>query len=129
MNKKLYTEILGVSFLIAVLHSVALNLFLYWTTSWFDILMHFLGGFVIGLITFLFFNRIGIWRKIKQKPVKIILLLLCVLFVGLTWELWEIFAGMTDVLEDVVDTIVDVIMDAIGGVAAYLYLIKRNYEE
>jgi hypothetical protein len=120
-KRPLLKEIFFLSIVIAVLHYIALTLFFYWTVSWFDIFMHLLGGFIIGLIAvFILLNnfRIGI---LEDKKVTLVLVLSFVMIVGLGWELWELFFGLTNILEDKVDTIVDLIMDFIGGYFAFLY--------
>jgi len=47
--------------------------------------------------------------------------ILAVVAIGLSWELWELFVGFTDVLSDRTDTIIDLIMDLIGGTSAIIY--------
>lgn len=126
LKKPLLIEIFIASAAVAVLHKIALTLFLYWTTPWFDILMHFLGGFTIGLIAgFAFF--ISGFVKIPRDHLlnAFIIIIGTVLIVGLVWELWEVFVGFTDVLNDEVDTIMDVVMDLIGASVAFLYIKKK----
>ncbi len=120
-KRPLLKEIFFLSIIIAVLHYAALTLFFYWTVSWFDIFMHLLGGFIIGLIAvFILLNnfRMGI---LEDKKVTLILVLSFVIIIGLGWELWELFFGFTNILEDRVDTLIDVTMDFIGGYFAFLY--------
>lgn len=120
-KRPLLKEIFFLSIIIAALHYIALTLFFYWTVSWFDIFMHLLGGFIIGLIAiFILLNnfRIGI---LEDKKVTLILVLSFVLIIGLGWELWELFFGLTNILEDKLDTVIDLIMDFIGGYFAFLY--------
>lgn len=128
-KKPLLKEIFGLSILVAGLHYMALKLFLYWTTPWFDIVMHFLGGFLIGIIILcILINFIGV-AFLNNKKVLFILTLSGVLVVGLGWELWEIFLGWTDVLEDQFDTILDVVMDSIGAFLAFIYSKKHIWEQ
>lgn len=121
-RKPLFWEILGVIILIGVLHKVALSLYLYWTTSWYDIMMHLLGGFWIGIVVIYIFFVSGYFSLPKENRLLVFLFTLsAVLVVGLGWELWELFARLTDVFEDKVDTIMDVIVDFIGGALAFIY--------
>jgi hypothetical protein len=130
LKKPLLLELLIASALVAILHYLALVLFLYWTTPWFDILMHFLGGGVIGLlVVFIFFTSGYIKYPNDHWVVVLSVTLGGVLIIGLTWELWEIFVGFTDVLSDLGDTILDVIMDLLGGGVAYLYSKKALWQE
>jgi peptidoglycan/LPS O-acetylase OafA/YrhL len=117
----LVKEFLGVGVLVLAMHILALKLFLYWTTDWYDIVMHALGGFLIGLIVIAFIRRAHISKEILNKNLLFLSVILAVLVIALSWELWEIFIGWTDVLKDGGDTILDVIMGLIGGVVAILY--------
>lgn len=123
-SKKLYLyELLLVSILVSVLHFIALKFYLYWSTNWFDVLMHFLGGLVIGLIALYLIYSFSISREYSEKHgfITIVHILSLVLVVGLMWELWELFMGFSLVLEDLSDTILDLIMDTLGGLFAFLY--------
>jgi VanZ family protein len=121
MRLILVKEIFTTGILVLGLHLLALRFFLYWTTSWFDLLTHFLGGFLIALIMFSFMNRIQRSEEKVNDKLLIASVVLAVLVVGLSWELWELFTGLSDVIEDKVDAIVDLIMDLIGSVVAVLY--------
>jgi len=122
----LHWEILIVSFLVATLHYVASVFSLYWTISWLDILMHFLGGFLIALISIYGLSKIG-WFEISKSNtfISIAAVLALTLIVGLSWELWELFAGFSDSLVDLMDTIFDIVMDMIGAIFAYVYNRKQ----
>jgi len=122
LQKPLLKEVLITGVLISLLHYAALTFHLYWTTMWFDVVMHFLGGFFIGLLA-LFTFYISEWVEFPRDHAASILAMTLgsVLLVGLGWELWEVFVGFTDALEDQVDTYVDLVMDTLGGIAAYLY--------
>lgn len=128
-KKPLIKEIFWLSSLVAILHYMALKLFLYWTVAWFDILMHILGGLVIGLIVlFILMNFVGI-AFLNNKKILLFLTISGVLVVGLGWELWEIFLGWTDVLADQVDTMIDIVMDTIGALFAFIYSKKYICEQ
>lgn len=116
----LIKEIIGLGILISLLNYLAIQLFLYWTTDWFDILMHFLGGLLIGLIVISVIKRFAEGDNLN-KNLLYLSVILGVLVVGLGWELWEIFVGFTDVITDQTDTILDLIMDLIGSIGAVFY--------
>jgi hypothetical protein len=125
-HKKLFREIFSLSIIIAGLHYYATINSLYWSIGWFDILMHFLGGLLMGLIAiFIFFISEKIDFPRNSRIVIFSVVMGFVLIVGLTWELWELFAGLSDVINDLGDTILDLIMDIIGGVIAYLLTVKK----
>lgn len=121
-TKPLFKEITVLAVMVAGLHLLALKLFLYWTTNWFDIPMHFLGGLLIGLIMVFVCYVSGYFNfPTTHRGSVFVVVLGGVLVVGLIWELWEIFVGFTDVIEDQADTILDLIMDILGGCAALAY--------
>lgn len=122
----LHWEILILSLSIAILHYIATIFSLYWTIPWLDIPMHLLGGFIIALISIYALSKIG-WFEINKSNTFISLaaVLALTLIVGLTWELWELFAGFSDRLVDLGDTILDIVMDIIGAISAYAYNRKQ----
>jgi hypothetical protein len=121
MNRPLIKEIFWLSLLISVMHYAALKFFYYWTISWYDILMHLMGGFLIALIAIYILINFFHSAILEDKKITAILILSFVLIVGLGWELWELFLGFTDVIADRFDTLIDILMDFIGGYFAFLY--------
>ena len=124
LHRPLLVDLLVSAVIVAGLHYAALTFSLYWTTDWFDILMHFLGGFVIGLgAIFVFFTSgyIAITQTVRHHRVAILIVVMSVLIVGLGWEVWELFVGFTDRFSELGDTILDVIMDTCGAFAAFYY--------
>ncbi|HMO78978.1 MAG TPA: hypothetical protein PJ997_02235 [Candidatus Paceibacterota bacterium] len=128
-HKTLFKEIFSLSIIVAVLHYVATIYSFYWSVDWFDIMMHFLGGLLMGLIAFwIFFTSEKINYPKDNSLVIFFTVVGFTLIIGLSWELWEIFVGFTDVDLDMGDTILDIIMDVIGAIAAYYYgLLKTNF--
>lgn len=114
-------EIFAVAISVLILHILALKFFLYWSTSWYDIGMHFLGGFLIGLLIISFIKRIHHGDEILNTKLLFISVISGVLVVALGWELWEIFVGFTNVLKDQADTVLDIIMGLTGGVVSGFY--------
>ena len=112
------------AFVIALLHYVAIEFSLYWSIPPLDILMHFLGGLFIGMLAaYVFFisNCIKITAGIRNRAASFLIIIFSVLVVGLAWELWELFVGLSDRLNDRADTIMDLVMDTLGGTVAFLY--------
>ncbi len=113
----LFTFLASAAVLIAVVHRLAFQFYLYWEYAWFDIPMHFLGGVVISLLFLVLllaspsFNR---WRSISFG-------LLFVFVIGILWELFEIVAGISPFEPGfVTDTIIDLCMDLAGGVVGFV---------
>jgi len=125
IKKPLLAESLVISGAILILHLLALNLFLYWTVEWFDILMHFLGGLFIGIFSSYVLFGSGLFKIKSHAVILFIVVMASVLVVGLTWELWELFAGLSSVLRDQFDTVLDLVMDTLGGLVAFYYVKKK----
>ena len=120
------THIFLLSIPFALMHILALYFSLYWTTNWYDIIMHFFGGFLASLIVVYSLYKIGISpQTISHKFFFFLFVITAVFAVAVVWELWEIFAGMTDPFTDLFDTIKDIIMGMIGGMVGYIYYDKK----
>ena len=120
------THIFLLSIPFALFHILALYFSLYWTTNWFDVVMHLFGGFLGSLIVVYSLYKIGISpQSIPHKLFFFLFVIMSVFAVAVVWELWEIFAGMTDPFTDLADTIKDLIMGVIGAVIGFIYYDKR----
>ena len=114
--------------MVAVLHYVSLKFYLYWTVSWFDILMHFLGGFLIAIFTIFILYSYSDFENLKNHKIFLVALIMgATLSIGLGWELWEVFVGFTDTVNDLNDTFIDIIMDMVGSIFAIYYARKEIY--
>lgn len=102
--------------ILAVIHVVSLELFLYWKHQWLDIPVHALGGAVVALFFFTLHNLLPKYPARLLYPIPVLLL---VLLVSLAWEVYELLIGIP--IEDnyEVDTIVDLIMGMLGGIMGY----------
>lgn len=104
---------------VALLHNyVGIQHNLYWSTGWFDGITHLAGGFWAALFACWLLVSCGI----KRTPRRV---LLAVLSLGVLWELFELFFGLTQLPADSVDTVKDLIIDLGGGVAGY-YFARRT---
>lgn len=124
MNRKiLFSYVAGIIFLIFLLNLLANKLYLYSSLWYFDMIMHFLGGFWLGLFFFWLFYK-DIFPDFKASF--IVKLLLSVFLVGLVWELYEIVvnASFAKDVFNLSDTISDLVFDMLGGFS--IYLIIRN---
>lgn len=122
MKRVLLAEIFFIGISVAVLHKLALSLSLYWSVWWFDIPMHFLGGSLIALITLFVIYDPKFFNFSDKKPVVIFSVALgTTLIIGLSWELWELYMGFTNIYEDRIDTMADLINDTLGAITVYLY--------
>lgn len=129
-----------ISLLIFILgvHVVATVNYWYWTYQWFDIPMHFLGGFWVAA-AFLYLNPKSEIQNFKffQLPDYLISFIAALSFVALIGVFWEFFEFFCDVFISpkgyyfqvgAVDTLADLFFDLFGGAAAFFAnLIARDY--
>lgn len=103
----------------AFVHQVAVTASLYWYYWWFDIVMHFWGGILIGLGI----HAICTFSFIHVRPILPLVLIVLAVFTG-TWEVFEWSAGLWNVDTYVFDTIKDLTMGFGGGLLAHYVLNK-----
>jgi hypothetical protein len=96
-----------------VLDRIAAAHYLYWVYWWYDIMMHFLGGVLIGgLATWVF-----LYRKPSSSLAHVCAITFgAILLVGLGWEWFEYSTGQYVGQPGVAfDTTLDLVMDVIGA--------------
>jgi hypothetical protein len=115
--------------LTAVLHFLFLRFDSYYSYSWIDIPVHFLGGVVIAS---LYFWLASFVPKLSQPTWSRMLAVIMV--VGIGWELWEVFVGAADMskFDYASDTLQDMINDTLGALAVWYWYVnisnKHNSE-
>jgi len=101
---------------LAVIHIIALELFLYWRFWWFDIPVHFIGGVVVALGVFTLHDlRIVIPARLLQ----LVPVLLLVILAAMVWEVYEVLIGVSIEGDAILDTLTDVGMGILGGLVGY----------
>lgn len=119
-------SIVILSIIVAGLHGLANMYYLYWVLWWFDLLMHFLGGLLVGLVT-LWWLRFEIPISIRSKIPRFLTAFFAVLAVGVAWEVFEYVTGTYGVsnMDDYMfDTVTDVLMDIVGMLFAYFMFVR-----
>ncbi|KND48072.1 MAG: putative membrane protein (4 TMH) [Parcubacteria bacterium C7867-006] len=122
IEKRLFKRMFVLLIVVAVLSVIDRNLYLTWNFWWFDKMMHFIAGISVGMaviLTMMYFQKF-LDNKLKMLFFSII----GVLIVGLLWELFELYFGITflsDGLAYYKDTITDLSMDTIGGILGTIY--------
>src|SRR3989344_6737965 len=105
----------GFMIIFGALHLIAQPLSLYWTYWWFDIMMHFLGGFSGGLLV--------LWYLGPSRSFQVIFITIsCVLIVGIAWEIFEFVFELTQPIDYWQDTAFDIVNDIVGAVIAYFFI-------
>lgn len=103
--------------ILAGIHLISLQLYLYWQYLWLDIPVHMLGGATVALGVFAFHDLVSKFPSRLLYPIPV---LLFVLMASLAWEVFEIEAGVPIEANFAVDTMIDLIMDMLGGVVGYV---------
>lgn len=102
---------------LAVLHNISLQLFLYWRYAWLDIPMHVLGGAVVTLGWFTLYD----FRVLKSTYWQRFLIIISIVFlVAFGWELYEYCMLSTLPSDYYLDTVTDITMGLIGGSIGYI---------
>lgn len=120
---KLNTLLLLVALsVLAVVHLIALEFYLYWYYLWLDIPMHFFGGIIVAIGIFsateLKIPLAAWFTKRWWRAMSI------VVFVMVAWEIFEVWAGVPMLEDYVFDTALDMTMGFIGGILGF-FLAKR----
>lgn len=125
LKSPLFNTIFGFLFVIAVLHFIANKFYFYWTIWWYDMMMHTISGFAVGMAS------IMLWQYFFDKDISIkktiVISLLFTLTVGISWELFELVSGammLSDGFAYYTDTISDILLDISGGILGSLYAHK-----
>jgi hypothetical protein len=110
--------------MLGVLNFFADKLYLHWSLWWIDIILHFLGGICVAMFALWLVS----WKsELKSWSRGKILLttLLAALFVGILWEIYELYFGITflsDGTRYFADTFKDLTMDLVGGFFGFLWM-------
>jgi hypothetical protein len=103
--------------LFAAVHRFAVLTSLYWYYWWFDIVMHFWGGLLIGLGVHVFSG----YSRFPIKPTFKSVVLILAVIIG-AWELFEYIVGLSDPAIHLVDTVEDVLLGFSGGLLSHFLL-------
>ena len=137
ISKKKFLILMAVLiWFILICDLLAFRYFMYWRFWWFDIIMHFLGGFWLALLAFYILylsdlkEKIEIWTQRVQigffeKYSFLIISLMFVLSIGILWEIFELFFAFPLKQGYLFDTILDLIMDMMGWGVIYFIFLKK----
>lgn len=116
---------------IGILHALAIMFYLYWQWGEFDSFMHFLGGLCVSLAFTWFYFYSGLFvPKNRQLSNFLLISSLSLIFVGVTWEIFELLAKLTFVhwRDYFSDTSLDLVMDFLGSMVGAFYAYIREIE-
>ncbi len=120
-KKKLLMRIAILVVFISILNLIILKFHWYYSIWWSDMVMHFLGGFWLGLVFLLFLKPVDTNFK---EILKIIFL---VLFISVLWEIFEIVLNKATLRDPFngLDTLSDISFDLSGAFISIFYFLKR----
>ncbi|KKT01171.1 MAG: hypothetical protein UW07_C0023G0004 [Candidatus Nomurabacteria bacterium GW2011_GWF2_43_8] len=118
-RKKLFKTLALVIILIFFADFAAHKLHWYSSIWYFDMLMHFLGGFWAGLVL--------IWLLPARSRFFVYKILFGILLVGILWEIFQILVNSAIAQNpfDALDSTSDIFFDLAGGALAVLYFSKK----
>ncbi len=123
-NKPIFKEFAVSLTVTAVLNIIALYYSFYSTIDHFDSLMHFLGGATVSFAILWFYFFSELFYPQRRTIMSFFLMSFSgVIFIGVSWEIFELVSGITSVLDPVYpfDTAMDLTMNILGAAAACLY--------
>jgi hypothetical protein len=121
-RKKLLTRIIFLIFFIFLINYLAQEFYWYSSIWYFDMPMHFLGGFWLGLVSlYLFPSEDRSWKYIFK-------VFFTVLLIGIGWEIFEILIDKFITFNNFnsLDTLSDLFFDLAGGLSAVFYFFRRT---
>jgi hypothetical protein len=124
MEKTLKNSAIALFIVIFIAHFGAVLNSWYWTFPWYDMPMHFLGGFWVAVV-FAYLNLkfgFGIFKE-KKFLLNLILIISFVALIGVFWEFFEFFSDFFQNSMDIskmaqlgtADTMGDLFFDLLGG--------------
>ena len=107
-------------FFIFIADLLAKTFYWYYTVWWFDIVMHFISGFWVGLFfLYVFYDKNTFFRKFTA-------VILGVLLIGILWEIFEVYLNVVSLESfSIKDTALDMFFDLAGGLSMMFYYSKR----
>jgi hypothetical protein len=124
-RKKLFKYILYLILFIFVANLIADKFYLYSSVWYFDMPMHFLGGFWLGLVMIWFlYSKIALSGFSLKLIIKIFL---GIFLIGISWEVFELFFknAIAQNPFNTLDTISDLFFDLSVGTLSVLYLLRK----
>ena len=118
-------DIFALLAIIGFLHLLALEREYYWLLSWYDIMMHLLGGFWTVATIFWLRNE-----GLLPFTLNFSRALLATIAIGLAWEVYELAFGLTFTAKAgyLEDTMLDLMFDLSGALGAWWVIRNRNNE-
>lgn len=123
-SKKLFPRLAYLVIGIFVLNFLANKFHWYYSIWWFDMPMHFLGGFWLGMVfVWFWWGRKGLLLLNIQNILKAIA---WILLIGIAWEFFEYYFinYVAQNSFDLLDTLSDLFFDIFGGLVSVFWLVR-----
>lgn len=122
-RKKIFKISAYAIILLSLVNFIALKFYWYYSIWYFDMFMHFFGGFCVGMALLWIFYKDDLDFNFSF----VLKISLGVLFIGSAWEVFEIIFNniIAGNQFDILDTVSDIVFDLLGGLCAILYLWKK----
>ena len=121
-GKKLLHHLAYLIFFILVVDFLAHKFHWYFSIWYLDMIMHFLGGFWLGLVCVWFLGSKETFKLSIKMASKI---LLFVLLIAVGWEVFQMLVNdfFAQRSFNFIDTISDILFGLLGGLCAILYIL------
>ncbi len=128
-SKSVLYSTLVLAIVTATMYFMGMSLYLFWVYWWYDVLMHFLvpltGGF--GIYWGLFHSGLIFRQRFESRALTIIFVFVCVMVIGVGWEVYEYAFDITDSHEGyMADTVNDLLLDSSGALLAVVLASKKK---
>ena len=126
IKTRLFKHTLILLFIVGILDLIAEKFYLYFTTSWFDTIVHFLAGACVAMAGFLALSYFSDRFTFSYRKMTLVAIL-GAFIIGILWEFYELYFGITflsDGIRYVRDTASDLLMDIVGGSFGAWYSLK-----
>lgn len=125
LRDRLFIALFALIAFIALLHILAIEFYLYRMFWWFDVLIHFLSGLWVSLLSLWIYFRSGyVKRPVQNIKQACIVAAFTVIVISVLWEFYQIIIGIPIEENYVQDTIVDLVMDALGALMGLIYYVR-----
>jgi hypothetical protein len=124
LHMKRLFGLITLTVLVVGLHLAATRLYLYYTTWWADVILHFIGGAWLAVMASTFMQAFN--KELSLKGA-----LIFTLIFGIGWEAFEYFFDLIafSTLAECFDSLSDLCLDLFGGcMAYYLFGLPRREE-
>jgi len=128
MKSPLFLSAILTTIIVAAIELVSFHFHLFYSIMWFDMIMHFSGGFLVAILAL---TIITYYKQDLSYGQVLFYGILAAFVIGVLWEIYELYEGITVWGSSSYwgDNGMDVTMDTLGGLVAvwFSYFKLRNF--